>query len=94
MSEGKPAAKRTGKKTAHKTAPGKPEEQTEFHAVTKEPLNFRSGPGFEYEIICVLGAGAALALTGKKENGFAEAANAAGTRGWVCMEFIEVNGLD
>ena len=90
MSEKKTAPKPRAKKAAEPAE----EKTAKFLAVTKTPLNFRKGPSYEHEIIRILAQGEKLALSGSKENGFAEATNAEGVSGWGCMENVEVRGLD
>ena len=85
------------RKTSERQAAAKKQEQQEKHSqgITKVGgINFRTGPGFDSNVLWELRQGQKLLLKGRPKNGFIAAVLPDGSEGWVSAEFVEViNGV-
>ncbi|WP_044974400.1 SH3 domain-containing protein [Ruminococcus sp. HUN007] len=55
---------------------------------TSDALNFRTGPGTENEIICVLPLGTSVEVFGEDENGRWGMIEYKNRKGWICLDYV------
>lgn len=60
-------------------------------AQTVAPLNFRSGPSTDYDVILVIPSGATVSLTGQQSGDFVSI-DYSGNQGWVSSQFLTTTG--
>jgi uncharacterized protein YgiM (DUF1202 family) len=61
---------------------------SEFRCKTNAALNFRTGPGTDNEIICVIPNGTSVTVYGEDENDRWGMTEYKGRKGWICLDYV------
>ena len=61
---------------------------SEFRCKTSAALNFRTGPGTDNDIICVIPNGTSVTVYGEDENDRWGMTEYNGRRGWICLDYV------